>query len=381
MDYRAIARRELEAMGAFRSPWLRAAFDVVDREVFAPDAFWGYGTDDHGRHVVIDRAADEDAWRRAVWNTHRSLITQMDDGSTAEQGPLKGDFTSSISALDIVFEKLNHLSVEPGHRVLHIGTASGYDSALLSEGVGIGSGSLTTVEFDPVLAAGGAKNLRGAGYTPTTICGDGLEGWAATAPYDRVISTAAVRSIPRPWREQPNDGAIILTPFNTLYASGGLLKLRVQGRVASGRFVGGACYMWVRSHRPTRQLTPPADSRKEASPIDPAEVLGRGWAQDFALGLYLPDVSFSHRGEGEDKQVQLCDEKGTSVTIVNYDEWWRDRAVTVYGERNLWEELVGAYSAWRLVGQPHYTRLGLTYDEASEHLWLDHPGEILRSGK
>ncbi|MGW6532710.1 protein-L-isoaspartate O-methyltransferase family protein [Streptomyces venezuelae] len=373
MDYRAIARRELDVMGAFRSPWLRAAFDAVDREAFVPDAFWGYDTDDSGRQMVIDRAVDKEAWRRAVWGTHRSLITQMDDGVTAEQGPHKGAFTSSISALDIVFEKLNQLTVEPGHNVLHIGTGSGYDSALLSEGVGIGCGSLTTVELEPALAAGGAKNLRGAGYTPTTVCGDGLEGWLATAPYDRIISTAAVRSVPRPWREQCNDGAVILAPFNTLYARGGLLRLRIQGRVASGRFVGGACYMWVRSQRPVHRLRPPADSHKEASPIDPEEILGRGWAQDFALGLYLPDVSFSHRGEGEDKQVQLWDEPGTSVAIVDYDEWWRTDAVTVYGDRNLWSELVGAYSEWRLAGQPHYTRSGLTCADDGEHFWLDRP--------
>ncbi|MFI7322097.1 hypothetical protein [Streptomyces venezuelae] len=373
MNYRAIARRELDVMGAFRSPWLRAAFDAVDREAFVPDAFWGYGTDDRGRHEVIDRRVDEDAWRRAVWNTHRSLITQMNDGDTAEQGPVAGDFSSSISALDIVFEKLNRLALEPGHRVLHIGTASGYDSALLSEGVGIGTGHVTTVEFDPVLAAGGARNLRGAGYTPTTVCGDGLEGWAATAPYDRVISTAAVRSIPRQWREQCNDGAIVLTPFNTRYARGGLLRLRMRGRVASGRFVGGACYMWVRGHRPEHRLTPSAHSRKEASSIDPAEVLERGWDQDFVLGLYLEDVSVCHRGQGEDRQVQLWDVTGTSVAVVDYHEWWRADAVTVYGDRDLWSELVDAYCAWRLAGQPHYTRFGVTYDEEGEHFWLDHP--------
>lgn len=121
MNYRGIARRELDVMGAFRSPWLRSAFDAVDREVFVPDAFWGYGTDDRGRHEVIDRRVDEDAWRRAVWSTHRSLITQMNDGDTAELGPTAGDFSSSVSALDIAFEKLNQLAVEPGHRVLHVG--------------------------------------------------------------------------------------------------------------------------------------------------------------------------------------------------------------------------------------------------------------------
>ncbi len=364
-------------MGAFRSPWLRPAFEAVDREVFAPEMFWGYDTDDDGRHLVLNKAADEDGWRRTVWNAHRSLIMQMNDAVGPEQGPFKGDFSSSISALDIVFEKLNQLEVEAGHKVLHIGTASGYDSALLCEGVG--SANLTTIEFDPVLAAWGAKNLEGAGYSPTAICGDGLDGWAPTAPYDRVIATAAVRSIPRQWIEQSKEGAIILAPFNTLYARGGLLKLQVREGTASGRFVGGACYMWMRSHRPEHRINPGDESRKEASPIDPDEILGRGWVLDFTMGLYLPDVSFAHRGEGESRQVQLWDRSGTSVAIVNYGDWWGDNSVTLYGSRNLWGELVHAYSAWRNVGQPHYTRYGLTVDSAGEHLWLDEPSNVIRS--
>ncbi|MEU7183524.1 MULTISPECIES: protein-L-isoaspartate O-methyltransferase family protein [Streptomyces] len=375
MNYRAISRKELEVMGAFRSPWLRPAFDRVDREAFVPDRFWGDGTDDAGRHLVLDKAEDEDSWRRAVWNTHSSLITQMDDGISPEHGPFKGDFSSSISALDIAFEKLNQLEVDSDHKVLHIGTASGYDSALLCEGVG--SGSLTTIEFDPVLASWGAKNLEDAGYSPTAICGDGLEGWVPTAPYDRVISTAAVRSIPRQWIEQSAEGAVILTPFNTLYGRGGLLKLRVQQGVAAGRFVGGACYMWVRSHRPKNQINPADEKRKNASPIDPEEVLGQGWEINFTMGLYLPDVSFAHRGEGESKQAQLWDEAGTSVAIVNYDEWWRDGAVTLYGSRNLWAELVRVYSAWRNAGQPHYTHYGLTCDRSGQHLWLDEPSNVI----
>ncbi|MFE9412330.1 protein-L-isoaspartate O-methyltransferase [Streptomyces sp. NPDC006704] len=375
MDYRAIARKELEAMGAFRSPWLRPAFNAVDREAFAPSKFWGYDTDSDGRHHVIDRKADEDSWRRAVWNTHRSLITQMDDGTTPDAGPTKGNFSSSISALDIVFEKLNQLEVEPGQKVLHIGTASGYDSALLSEGVG--SENLTTVEFDQTLAVWGAENLHAAGYTPETIWGDGLEGWKSSAPYDRIISTAAISSVPSQWLAQSKRGAVILAPYNTLFCYGGLLKLRVSAGIASGRFVGGACYMWVRSHRPSNQLNVPDDKRQEASPIDPEEILGLGWPARFAVGLYVPDIAFTHRGEGESKQVQLWDEDGTSVAIVDYDEWWHPESVTLYGERNLWAEVVQAYTAWRLADQPHFTRYGLTVDDVGEQLWLDDPYNLL----
>ncbi|MFB7643913.1 protein-L-isoaspartate O-methyltransferase [Streptomyces sp. NPDC056084] len=377
MDYQEISRKELEAMGAFRSPWLRPAFNAVDREAFAPAQFWGYDTDSEGLHEVIDRDKDEDAWRRAVWGTHRSLITQMDDGIMPEHGPARGDFTSSISALDIVFEKLNRLDAERGSRVLHIGTASGYDSALLCELVG--SDRLTTVEFDPALASWGRANLERSGYAPATITGDGLEGHAPNAPYDRIIATAAVRDIPAAWRRQAAAGALILTPYNTLFASGGLLKLAVLGGVASGKFVGGASYMWVRSHRPNTDINPPGEPRKSASVIDPDELFGGDWSSRFALGLFLPDIAYAHRGQGESRQVQLWDEAGTSVALVVYDEWWRPDAVVTYGPRDLWSELVGAYTAWRLEGQPHFERFGLTFTDDGQHLWLDEPTNVMRS--
>ncbi|MET7639816.1 hypothetical protein [Streptomyces sp. NPDC005438] len=369
MDQREIARAELEVMGAFRSPGLRSAFDAVDREAFAPARFWGYDTDENGLHEVIDRSRDEDAWRWAVWGTHRSLITQIDDEVTPEQGPARGEFTSSISALDIAFEKLNQLDVRPDHRVLHIGTASGYDSALLCELVG--GDRVTTIECDPVLAARGAANLEGAGYAPTTVNGDGLVGWPPRAPYDRIIATAAVRHIPGQWRRQAGESAVILAPFNTLFAAGGLLRLVVSGGVATGRFVGGACYLWARGHRPRNRLHPPDVACRESSVIDPEEVFAGDWSQRFVLGLQLPDVAYAHRGEGQRRQSQLWDEAGTSVTVVRHGEWWRSGAVTVYGPRNLWAELVRAYSWWRREGQPHLQRFGLTVDDTGTHPWLD----------
>lgn len=378
MDYRTIASTELEAMGAFRSPWLRPAFHAVDREAFAPSAFWSPTRTEAGLYPVIDRDQDEETWRRTVWGTHESLITQMNDGATLpEDGPAEGDFSSSISALDVVFEKLNLLDLDPGHRVLHLGTASGYDSAVISERVG--SGNLTTVEYDPALAAWGETNLRAAGYTPTTICGDGLEGWQPTAPYDRIIATAAVRTISDAWRHQAADQAVILVPFITSYAAGGILELTVDHNVACGRFVSSAFYMPARAHRPSRRLNPPTDSVKAASRISPAVVLERDWGQDFVIGLHLPDVSQAKRGEGAERQVQFWDAGGTSVTIVDYDHWWETGAVTVYGARNLWDEIVNAYSRWKYAGGPHFTRYGLTFDDDGSRLWLDHPANTVRA--
>ncbi|WP_371647946.1 MULTISPECIES: methyltransferase domain-containing protein [unclassified Streptomyces] len=377
MNYRARAARELDAMGAFRSPWLRPAFDAVDREMFAPAQFWTLATDEKGLHPVIDRSADFDAWQAGVWDTHNSLITQMDDGRTPADGPARGDYTSSISALDIAFEKLNQLDVEPEHRVLEIGTASGYHTALLAERVG--AAQVTTIEIDPALSAWGADNLGKAGYAPYVVRGDGLAGHPESAPFDRIINTASLRRIPAAWRRQTTDGGIILTPFNTLYANGGLLKLRVHDGIASGPFVGSASYMWARSERPREPARNPDTYALTSSPIDPAQVLDGTWAQDFAIGLHVPHIAIDRqRDDDSTRRAQIRDDTGASVTVVRYTDWWEDGAVTVWGERDLWAEVVTAYTAWRTASQPHVTRYGLTVSDEGQQVWLDKPDHVLR---
>ncbi|MFH8350344.1 hypothetical protein [Streptomyces sp. NPDC018045] len=376
--WRDVARTALAAKGAFRGPWLAEAFDAVDRERFVPSRFWGLPARDDGLYPLLDREEDEEQWRRAVWDTHRSAVVQMDDGATAPDGPARGDFTSSVSALDIAYEKLCRLDLEPGHRVLEIGTASGYNTALLCERVG--SARVTTVEVDPALAAWGAGNLKRAGYASVqAVCGDGLAGgqaaWAKSGPYERVLSTASVRRVPTAWLEQTTHGGVILTPFGTSYANAGLLKLRVANGRAQGTFVGSAHYMWARGQRPRRVIDVADDSRRHASPLDPAEVLQGSWQQDFAIGLHVPDIDYTHRGEGADQQVQLWDESGTSVAVVSYDAWWRHGAVRTWGPRDLWREVVAAYTWWRGHDRPDLPRLGVSVEpDGTHHMWLDEPG-------
>ncbi|MGW7089109.1 hypothetical protein ACWGH2_37245 [Streptomyces sp. NPDC054871] len=63
---------------------------------------------------------------------------------------------------------------------------------------------------------------------------------------------------------------------------------------------------------------------------------------------------------------------GRSVTIANCRAWYAD-AVAVYGDGNLWAEVVTAHTTWRTTGSPHFTRYGLTIDDTGTRLWLDDP--------
>ncbi|MFD8890411.1 protein-L-isoaspartate O-methyltransferase [Streptomyces sp. NPDC059558] len=364
--------------GLLRGPWLAEAFDTVDREAFVPRAVWLPVRDAEGLWRFVDRDEDPDAWRHAVWNPHQSVITQLNDGDTAP-GPGTGDFTSSVSALDIVMRKLQHLDLVPRSRVLEIGYGSGYHTALLCERVG--SERVVAIEVDEELARAGAANLKAAGYDPELIVGDGLEGTPGGEPFSRVVNTAALRRVPYAWIEQSRRSGVILTPFGTAYSNAGLLRLRVDtsGTKAQGAFIGESSYMWIRSERPTIDLQVPEESASRKSPIDPAQVLAAGYLQDFAIGLQVPDVSYSHRGEGDDRQVQFVDEAGTSATIVRYGDWWEEDAVRSWGPRDLWAEVTAAYTWYEVRGRPHITRFGVTVDGSGQYVWLDDPRQLVGS--
>lgn len=170
----------LERMGAARSPAVVRAFRTVPRHVFVPDA-------------SLERAYSADL----------AIATR----TTADGIPI-----SSSSAPSIMSVMLEPLETAPGMRVLEVGTGTGYNAAILAELVGP-AGHVTTVELDPSLAATARARLAALGATVDVLTGDGWEGAARTAPYDRVIVTAGVSDLSRAWVEQLRDGGRLVVPL------------------------------------------------------------------------------------------------------------------------------------------------------------------------
>lgn len=99
---------------------------------------------------------------------------------------------SSSSQPAIMARMLEQLDVHPGHRVLEIGTGSGYNAALLAHLVG-GTGTVVSVDIDDDLVDDARARLADCGVSRVTVgCGDGGLGWTEHAPYDRIIATAAL---------------------------------------------------------------------------------------------------------------------------------------------------------------------------------------------
>ena len=137
----------------------------------------------------------------------------------------------TISQPYIVALMTHLLKVEPGHKVLEIGTGSGYQAAVLDR---MGA-RVYSIEIVEPLAREAEKRLKALGYDKVTVrAGDGYLGWPEEAPFDRIIVTAAAPHIPKPLIEQLKAGGRMAIPVSR---AGGdelmLVEKDRKGRVSS----------------------------------------------------------------------------------------------------------------------------------------------------
>ena len=126
--------------------------------------------------------------------------------------PLAIGFGQTISQPYIVAYMTEVLQVQPSHRVLEIGTGSGYQAAVLARL----AREVYTVEIVPELAKSASSVLRELGYANVLVReGDGYAGWAEHAPFDRIVVTAAPDQIPEPLIEQLAPGGRLVIPVGS----------------------------------------------------------------------------------------------------------------------------------------------------------------------
>jgi protein-L-isoaspartate(D-aspartate) O-methyltransferase len=130
-------------------------------------------------------------------------------GEAYEDSPLPIGFGQTISQPYIVAYMSEALQLAPHHRVLEIGTGSGYQAAVLAALVR----EVYTVEIVPELAERARASLSAAGIgNVQVLTGDGYLGWPEHAPYDRVMVTAAPPQLPRALIDQLAVGGRLIAP-------------------------------------------------------------------------------------------------------------------------------------------------------------------------
>ncbi len=347
-----LVRRVADA-GLLTEPAWRAAFAQVPRHLFVP-CFYRQVPGRSG----YDRLCgdDPDPRRRTRWLTgvyeDAPLVTRVCGGS----------MVSSSSQPSLMAAMLEALEVRVGHEVLEIGAGSGYNAALLAHR--LGASRITTVDLDPGITAAARAHLDAAGTgAVAVVTGDGSLGCHERAPYDRIIATCEVLSVPWEWLRQCVPGALVLAPL-----AGGLIALRVTDAWhAQGCFLRTPAYFvalrgpGAAEHPPPRPVADDARVRRSRTP--PRVLDDDVFRFVFALAAGQVEVSWAYGGRG----AALTAADGSSARVD------RDGLVEEAGERDLWALAEDTYRMWRGERYPERDRFGVSVDGDRQWAWLDVP--------
>ncbi len=151
-------------------PRVLAALEAVPRDLFVP-------------RIFEDRAWEDSALPIAC-------------GQTISQPFIVGLMTQA-------------LAIEPRHRVLEIGTGSGYQTAILSR---LARYVYTVERYKTLLTEAEARLRRLGAANVITRFGDGGVGWPEQAPFDRILVTAAAPEEPRALLAQLKPRGVLVAP-------------------------------------------------------------------------------------------------------------------------------------------------------------------------
>ncbi len=169
------------------------------------------------------RGIADQAVLRAMDEVPRAQFVEAEfvDSALADQA-LPIACGQTISQPYVVAYMTEQLAVRPHHRVLEIGTGSGYQAAVLSRL----AREVVSVERYRTLAKQARARLQALGYDNVKVLvGDGFAGAPGQAPFDRILVTAAAERVPETLLDQLADGGIMVLPLGRPDGSQHIVKL------------------------------------------------------------------------------------------------------------------------------------------------------------
>ncbi len=135
-----------------------------------------------------------DRWQSVAWS----------------EGMIPIDCGEAIEGPDLQAAIIASLAIEPGHRVLEVGTGSGFTAAVIARL----AAKVVTIERYKTLAEQARQRLEALGLTNVSVRqADGSQGLAAEAPFDRIVVWAAFDSLPRNFAEQLASNGVMIAPI------------------------------------------------------------------------------------------------------------------------------------------------------------------------
>ncbi|HKR50334.1 MAG TPA: methyltransferase domain-containing protein [Pseudonocardiaceae bacterium] len=340
---------------------------------------------------LVAQEADVDTWLDQVYSDLTIVVQRRAHPSQAIDGVGAALPTSSSTMPSLMIEMLEALDLHDGHRVLEIGTGTGYNAALLSHR--LGSERVVSIDIDPDLVGVARRRLKELGHSPILVAGNGLDGVPEHGPYDRIIATCAVPQVPEEWIKQ--------------LAPGGAMLINVRGEIAGvlcllsrqdedDEVIGSVVrsdgnFMWLR-----RELNNPLRDEESSTVIGARKVARRlttlsptDFLEDknflWLLQLELPGLRMICSTEVFDPMdkvsrpgILMHAEDGSHAQVINEPETDGQHRVIQGGCCRLWDTVETAYKRWVRLGNPDPCRFKVVANSTIQFVSLDGDTNWLR---
>ena len=176
--------------------------------------------------LYLDKEALDPRVMAVIGRVPRHEFVPANQRSNAYRNrPLPIGHGQTISQPYIVALMTDLIEPQPDHRVLEIGTGSGYQAAVLAEL----TGQVYSIEIIEELGEQATKRLARLGYDNVSVrLGDGYYGWEEHAPFDTIVVTAAASHVPPPLVEQLKPGGRMVIPVGSRFLTQQLVLIEKQ---------------------------------------------------------------------------------------------------------------------------------------------------------
>ena len=358
---RLIAELRPKCPAIVESPWLEAAVRAVPRHLFIERYAEGVNSNDPWAlvdWVTMDRKRPSPEALQRIYSDQGLMMRSPPDHSAASQPAL-------------VVTMLHELGLEPGMKVLEIGTGSGWNAGLIAHGVSH-DGLVHSVDIQHDLVEQAREHLSAAGHPGVRLrSGDGGAGWPEAASFDRIIATVGCPDIPPAWLDQLTDGGVLLVPLLMRGFWAPPLRLQKRGTTFVGAFRGHSGFMTLQgAHHTDAHDRLIIDDLPTGLPVRSVS-LPEGMTFRFLWFLFMTNGSFRYavRRTEEIPHILHHVESGSWITFMPDDP-----SVEVAGRSRAFDDLRSAQEEWVGCGRPSLKSFEVDVvaaDEPPDGGWLD----------